>query len=142
MSISNKTRIEVWNRDHWICRYCNTPVFFAPTLKLFNELSPDHCYYHPNGKEGEIIPVFQWGWASVDHVHPKSKGGEDSLDNFVTSCWKCNLSINNKTKEQGKPDPIPLDEITTYKKWDGLSSLYPVLSKKRDEWVRLLENSI
>lgn len=27
----------------------------------------------------------------VDHVHPRSKGGEDTLENLVASCRECNL---------------------------------------------------
>jgi hypothetical protein len=33
----------------------------------------------------------------VDHVFPKSKGGNDSMDNLVAACWECN---------QGKKDLI------------------------------------
>lgn len=33
----------------------------------------------------------------VDHVHPKSKGGTDDMENLVTACWECN---------QGKTDLI------------------------------------
>jgi hypothetical protein len=28
--------------------------------------------------------------AEVDHVYPKSKGGEDTLDNLVAACRSCN----------------------------------------------------
>ena len=27
----------------------------------------------------------------VDHVYPKSKGGEDTLDNLVAACRRCNI---------------------------------------------------
>jgi 5-methylcytosine-specific restriction endonuclease McrA len=27
----------------------------------------------------------------VDHVYPKSKGGEDTLDNLVAACRRCNV---------------------------------------------------
>ena len=26
----------------------------------------------------------------VDHIHPKSKGGNDDMDNLITSCFDCN----------------------------------------------------
>jgi hypothetical protein len=32
-----------------------------------------------------------------DHVHPKSKGGSDEMDNLVTACGPCNLSKGNRT---------------------------------------------
>lgn len=32
----------------------------------------------------------------VDHVHPKSKGGLDELDNLVTSCFECNIGKSDR----------------------------------------------
>ena len=28
---------------------------------------------------------------SIDHVHPRSKGGRDTWENLVTACTKCNI---------------------------------------------------
>jgi hypothetical protein len=33
----------------------------------------------------------------VDHVHPKSKGGADELDNLVAACKRCNYAKRDKT---------------------------------------------
>ena len=33
----------------------------------------------------------------VDHVYPKSKGGEDTLDNLVAACRRCNILKKDKT---------------------------------------------
>jgi 5-methylcytosine-specific restriction endonuclease McrA len=33
----------------------------------------------------------------VDHVHPKAKGGEDTLDNLVAACKRCNYAKRDKT---------------------------------------------
>ena len=33
----------------------------------------------------------------VDHIWPKSKGGEDSLDNLVAACRRCNILKKDKT---------------------------------------------
>ena len=33
----------------------------------------------------------------VDHVYPKSRGGEDTLDNCVAACAKCNSAKRDKT---------------------------------------------
>lgn len=32
-----------------------------------------------------------------DHIHPKSKGGPDSIDNMQTMCVRCNAKKGNKT---------------------------------------------
>lgn len=44
--------------------------------------------------------VFLPSKLSRDHVHPISKGGEDSWTNAVTSCIKCNTHKGAKTLDQ------------------------------------------
>jgi hypothetical protein len=39
---------------------------------------------------------------TIDHVHPKSKGGKNTWVNCVTACKPCNLRKGNKTVEQAK----------------------------------------
>ena len=39
---------------------------------------------------------------TLDHVIPKSKGGKNSWENLVTSCFKCNLKKGNKTPDEAK----------------------------------------
>ncbi|MFH0834725.1 MAG: HNH endonuclease [Candidatus Micrarchaeota archaeon] len=122
-SIPLKSQVGVWARDNWHCRYCGNPVFFAPTLKLLENINPGHSYFHPNGKEGKLLPLFQWSWASVDHVLPVSAGGKNEIGNYVTACWKCNLKLGDKLE---KPK---LQEITK-SDWDGFYGLYAKLSKR------------
>ena len=64
---------------------------------------------------------------------------ENNLDNYVTSCWECNLKFGNKTHEEGKPQPNPISSSDV--KWDGLSSLYPKLLDKDDKWSDIINNS-
>ena len=37
---------------------------------------------------------------TLDHVHPKSKGGEDSWENLVAACVKCNNKKGDSTPEE------------------------------------------
>jgi 5-methylcytosine-specific restriction endonuclease McrA len=39
---------------------------------------------------------------TVDHVMPKSRGGEDSWENLTTACIKCNNKKGNRTPEEAK----------------------------------------
>jgi hypothetical protein len=137
-NISAKIQFAVWGRDNWHCRYCGQPLFFAPTLKLLEKLNPNHSYYHPNGKQGKILPLFQWAWASIDHITPFSKGGANQKENYVSACWKCNLKYNNKITGKDKPKKI------IESNWDGFSKLYPILQrnldKKQDKWTKILDN--
>jgi 5-methylcytosine-specific restriction endonuclease McrA len=36
---------------------------------------------------------------TLDHIHPKSRGGEDSWDNCTTACLKCNTKKGDKSLE-------------------------------------------
>jgi hypothetical protein len=71
VSISKKTRFEVFKRDGFRCAYCGASV-----------------------EEPDVI-------LEADHIHPKSKGGTDGIDNLITSCKTCN---------RGK-SAVPLSDI-------------------------------
>jgi 5-methylcytosine-specific restriction endonuclease McrA len=54
-------------------------------------------------------------FVTIDHVHPKSKGGDTSWLNCVTACEPCNSSKSNRTPQQAgmklrnepkQPDPL------------------------------------
>lgn len=54
-------RFKTFERDNFTCRYCGRSPINDESVEL-------HC----------------------DHVIPRAKGGEDSLENFVTACQACN----------------------------------------------------
>lgn len=57
-------------------------------LVEFNAMYDEDCFYC--GNEG----------GSVDHLTPRSRGGEDRLYNLVPCCISCNSSKGNKTPEE------------------------------------------
>ena len=60
-------------RDNYSCQYCSKS-----------------CERHESDK------------LTIDHVIPKSRGGENTWENLVTACKKCNQRKGNKTpKEAG-----------------------------------------
>lgn len=59
-------RFRVFLRDNFTCQYCGRNV-----------------------KEDSIK-------LELDHVHPKSKGGVDRFENYITSCKDCNIGKLNK----------------------------------------------
>jgi len=82
------------------------------------------CQYcaKPVGSEG-----------SIDHVVPRSQGGETSWENCVLSCLKCNLRKDNRTPKQAhmkllskpvKPKIIPFktDHREFPKSWEAFLS--------------------
>jgi len=48
--------------------------------------------------------VFRFDLLTMDHVVPKSKGGEKSWENIVTSCASCNSQKRNRTPKEANTD--------------------------------------
>ena len=45
----------------------------------------------------------------VDHIHPKSRGGQDVIENFQILCATCNISKHAKTMDEWRPWLLRLD---------------------------------
>ncbi|RKU10871.1 hypothetical protein C6503_19495 [Candidatus Poribacteria bacterium] len=66
------------------------PAAIAKKRQILIDLHGERCFYC-----GESL-----GYYEVDHVHPRSRGGDDTLTNLVLSCVRCNQTkgqcgINN-----------------------------------------------
>ncbi len=139
-SITKKDSIYIWTRDRWCCRYCGRPVIFAPAMKQLEKISPAHGYYHAHWKRQHSQLLDEIG-ATVDHIQAVSNGGCNSIDNYNTSCWRCNLDKKDKPLENwGKiVESLPSS-------WDGLSSLFVRFYDDESadstdrQWYRLLCN--
>jgi 5-methylcytosine-specific restriction endonuclease McrA len=139
ITITKKEQLQVFKRDNWTCKYCGDPVFFSPTLKLLENRSPGHGYYHQHGKGGEMLELFRTKWASVDHINPVTKGGQNELDNYATACWECNLTMND-TAVENKPSHNKTNQDNIESNWDGFLSLYPKLASENDSWVKSIKD--
>lgn len=81
-------------------KYINTP-FFKAKLTRENVYKRDNytCVYC-----GSNVRKF----LTLDHVVPRSKGGQDSWENLVTACKRCNNEKSDLTLEEyGKKIPQP-----------------------------------
>ncbi|MFY0696453.1 MAG: HNH endonuclease [Balneola sp.] len=52
---------------------------------------------------------------TIDHIHPKSRGGKDTWENLTTACDKCNVKKGNRTPNEANMElrskpyrPIPI----------------------------------
>jgi 5-methylcytosine-specific restriction endonuclease McrA len=45
---------------------------------------------------------------TVDHLLPRSKGGNDSMDNLVAACTKCNYSKGGRFFVRRSTPPTPM----------------------------------
>lgn len=118
--VSQSLAKKVYQRDGYICRYCNMPVFtrfkgspIHQLIQAFPEPTPGlrlvNGSLHGSGKSGGIKNVdyakFLWSLAAPDHVVPRSHGGKTDMENLVTSCSGCNYSKMDLTLEQMNVNP-------------------------------------
>jgi len=120
-SISEKTKLALFRRDHFICHYCGKPTIYTPTLRVLSLLYPSALPYHRNG-DFDIGHFIYWTHiASPDHKDAHAHGGDSTLGNLVTSCYLCNHRKNSARHEEFGVNLLP---EPTYANWDGLSLLY------------------
>lgn len=80
--IPKKTRLEIFERDNYTCRYCLKKM--RPLLNL------------------DIVHSLQ-SPITIDHVIPLSLGGTHNKKNLVTSCRKCNHEKANRLIKPFEP---------------------------------------
>ena len=115
MTLSVRSRFEVFKRDGFTCGYCGK--------------TPDD--------EGVKL--------EVDHITPRSAGGGDEITNLVTSCWDCNHGKAAKGLDDKAPSltqamvntrerALQLEE---YRRWQGaLDSVNnDILVRVWDAWI-------
>ena len=122
LPVSKSMAKKVYERDEYVCRYCDSPVFtrwagssFRKLVSEFPDLTPnltiDGNLLRGTGLNGSLRNVdyskILWSMAAPDHVHPRSLGGATDLSNLVTSCSGCNYTKGDLTLEQlGTKSPV------------------------------------
>lgn len=73
---------------------------------------------------------------TIDHVYPKSRGGDGSWENFVVACFKCNVLKRDRTpKEAG----LVLRTTPAKPKWYPLTTRFAF--KTPGSWTKFLPQS-
>ncbi len=75
---SSEIKRRIWARDNYVCQYCGLD------MKEDFELR----------KTGKVKRYKLR--ITLDHINPRSNGGDWSDDNLVTACKKCNHNKDNK----------------------------------------------
>lgn len=70
--IALMVRLQVFRRDHYICRYCHKVLSDNPYA--IDSLRP-----------------------TLDHVVPRSRGGTNDITNLMTACRECNEAKGSET---------------------------------------------
>jgi 5-methylcytosine-specific restriction endonuclease McrA len=73
---------------------------------------------------------------NIDHVLPRSRGGEDSWENLVTSCRPCNLKKGRKTPDEAN---MHLVRKPVRPKWSSLAQILLGNELKFKEWEPYLK---
>ena len=88
-----------------------------PTRNLIYKRDKNKCQYCGSTKS-----------LTIDHVIPKSKGGEDTWENLVVACSSCNVKKGDKLLEQtnmklARPPRAPVSKV-----------LMDLENSNREEW--------
>lgn len=71
-------------------RYINIP-YKSIVLSRYNIMKRDGSQCQYCGSKSNL---------TIDHVLPRSRGGEDTWENLVTACNKCNVRKGNRTPDE------------------------------------------
>jgi len=119
----------VFVRDGFRDRYTGGRLVFPPVLRLLSLILRDEFPYHPNWKTTVAHPAFWELGATIDHVIPVTRGGDDDETNLVTTSMARNSAkLNYTIKELG----WTLHERGNFDEWDGLLGWflqYPVINQ-------------
>lgn len=111
--------LEVFFRDGFIDRYSGEKLVHPGMLRvLSDQLGADVFPYDSHWKTSACHPAYWKYQPTVDHITPVSFGGEDSIDNWVTTSFSRNLAKSNTAMEQLGWE---LKEPGDLKDWDGLT---------------------
>lgn len=112
--------------------------FFPAVIVLKNYIRKDFMTFSCNRKNvvwrdknicQYCTKLFSYSELTMDHIIPKSRGGEKSWTNIVTSCKKCNSAKGNRTPQEARMVLIKQPKIP---KW----SIHVLLRDKKipNEW--------
>jgi 5-methylcytosine-specific restriction endonuclease McrA len=74
----------------------------------------------------------------IDHVLPRSRGGEDSWTNLVTACQPCNRRKGRRTPAEAN---MPLRKRPGAPRWSASAQLLTGTPRRYKEWEPFLEAS-
>lgn len=115
-----QTEREIFERDGWRCRFCETKVISRKARTTLITMFPSETHW--GKKEFERHPALYSMAVSLDHVVPHSRGGTNDLSNFVTACYCCQVGRGQWTLEESElVDPRRFRPIVD--NWDGLSRI-------------------
>jgi len=90
-------RYIVMKRDNCTCQHCGrvgTVMLLERMMPLDN--NPKNIYREPHFNLYHVQPDGSMILMTMDHIHPKSRGGRNSIENYQLLCEPCNRKKKNK----------------------------------------------
>ena len=135
--VLDKADVLLWH-DNWIVRSARWSTPVPSVIMLRDYMKPKHSvrfsraniYLRDNGICAYCESPVERNKATLDHIHPVSKGGKSTWENCVTACGPCNSNKSDSVKgwkpkfKPYKPDYFELvnkrkkqDLHVRYKEW-------------------------
>lgn len=127
---TDKEKLEQFVKDGFIDRYSGQKLVNPGILKVLSYYMPDAFPYQAHWKMEECHNAYWELVPTVDHIYPLSLGGEDSMENRVTTSMLHNSIKSNWTLEQLG---WKLCDAGCYADYDGLTGLFIELVKTNQE---------
>ena len=126
---STSIAISIFQRDGWRCRYCGSKVISRKARDVFTKQFPSETHWVKAQYMRHASLDSQS--ASLDHILPHSRGGNNAEENLVTACGPCQFGRNCWTLEEvGFNDPRERQPVVDV--WDGLTRLHNLPNHKTE----------
>ena len=123
---SEKEKLRVFLRDGFIDRYSGKRLVNPGILKSITCFFPEEFPYHPHWKMTQCHRAYWELLPTVDHIVPIARGGEDAIENWVTTSMLNNSIKSNWTLEELRWDICPAGDLAA---WDGLTKKFLALAE-------------
>lgn len=117
-------KMNLFIRDGFIDRYTGKRLLNPGILKILSYYFPDEFPYHPHWKMTETHIAYWELTPTLDHIFPIAKGGQDDVENWVTTSMKNNSIKSNYTIEEIHWTLFPKGNVV---EWDGLTKVFLAL---------------
>ncbi|WP_068547562.1 hypothetical protein [Thalassotalea crassostreae] len=111
--------LEVFIKDGFIDRYSGAKLVYPSVLYAISDALPEQF---PMGGGRSNSHSAHWElFPTVDHLYPVSRGGQDNMENWMTTSMTNNLAKSSATLEEINWKLYPAGNAGS---WDGLCSWY------------------
>jgi hypothetical protein len=111
---------QVLARDGYRCRFCDTRVIVKEAQKAFTAAFPNAARWGSGNKNCHFgLAVLR---ASIDHLIPFQRGGDNCICNLVTTCNPCQFGRGYFLLDEVELED-PRKRLPIVDSWDGLTRL-------------------